>query len=390
MALLKKDTKSNASVDTKSLNEVIILSKRILKILFVVMIIAGVYGLTILLKEWGIVEFILELLGIVAPLFIGIVIAWLFNPLMRKLQKKGVRRGLSATFIYVVLFILIVLIVKAIIPLMFEQINDFVGAIPSTLNDITAWLNNFFEQIGANSNVNIDSMKNEILTTIETYGMSLASSLPDIMVNVLAASFSGLGTLLVGFIIGFFLLIGFDGTDKVMSFLPNKFRKNVNSLFSSIEASLRKFVQGTLTLSTLVFLVSSLGFAISGLKSSILFGLFCGITNIIPYIGPYVGAAPAVIVGFSQGPAVGIGVLITVVLVQVIEGNILNPIVMSKTMKLHPVTIILGLLIFGHFWGIAGMILATPIIATSKIIFQYFDKKYDLFNRKNKKIVEED
>ena len=390
MALLKKETKNSNSVDTKSLNEVITLSKLILKILFVVMIIAGVYGLTILLKEWGVITFILELLGIVAPLFIGIVIAWLFNPLMQKLQKKGVRRGLGASIIYVALIILMVLIVKAIIPLMFEQINDFVGAIPATLKDITSWINNFFEQLGSGSNMNMDSMKNQLLSTIEAYGMGLASSLPDIMVTILTAGFSGIGTVLVGFIIGFFLLIGFDGTDKVMAFLPDKFRKSVSSLFVNIEASLRKFVQGTLTLSTLVFLVSALGFAISGLKSSLLFGLFCGIANIIPYVGPYVGAAPAIVVGFSQGPAVGIGVLITVILVQVIEGNILNPIVMSKTMKLHPVTIILGLLIFGHFWGIAGMILATPLIATAKIVFQYFDEKYNLLNRKNKKIVEED
>lgn len=387
MALLKKEIK-HEEVDTKNLNEVIVLSKRILKILFVVMIIVGVYGLTVLLKELGVVAFLLELLEIVAPLFIGIVIAWLFNPLMNKLQKKGVRRGISAALIYFAIIILLILIVKAIIPLMIEQINDFVGAIPSTLTDITKWLNNIFVQIGGNSNV--ESIKAQLLTNIENYGMGLASSLPEIMMNALATGFSGLGTVLVGFIIGFFLLISFDGTDKVMAFLPNKFRKNVSSLFKDIESSLRKFVQGTLTLSTLVFLVSSLGFAISGLKSSLLFGLFCGIANIIPYVGPYLGAAPAVIVGFAQGPAVGIGVLITVVLVQVIEGNILNPIVMSKTMKMHPVSIILGLLIFGHFWGIAGMILATPLISTGKIVFKYVNKKYDLLNRKKIEIVEED
>ena len=389
MALLKKDI-NTSEVDTKNLNEVIILSKRILKILFVVMIIAGIYGLTILLKELKIISFLFELLEIVAPLFIGIVIAWLFNPLMKKLQQKGVRRGLSATFIYFILIVLVVLLVKAIIPMMFMQINDFVGTIPDILRNINNWLNDVFAKLGAGSNVDINAIKMELLIKIENYGMSLASSLPDVMVNFLKASFSGIGTALVGFIIGFFLLISFDGTEKVMSFLPKKFHKNVTDLFMNIESSLRKFVQGTLTLSTLVFLVSSLGFAISGLKSSLVFGLFCGVANIIPYVGPYLGASPAVIVGFSQGPAVGIGVLITVVLVQVIEGNILNPIVMSKTMKIHPVTIILGLLIFGHFWGILGMILATPIIATTKVIFQYFDKKYDLLNRKRKEIVEED
>ena len=268
---------------------------------------------------------------------------------MKKLQKKGIRRGISAALIYFVIFIVLFLIVKAIIPLLFEQINEFVGAIPNTLTDIKNWLNNLFSQFGNNPNLDINSFKNEILVKIEDYGMSLASNLPDIMVNLLTTSFSSIGTALVGFVIGFFLLISFDGTDKIMTFLPEKFRKSTKSLFSSIEQSLRKFVQGTLTLSTLVFLVSSLGFAISGLKSSLIFGLFCGIANIIPYVGPYIGAAPAVIVGFTQSPAVGIGVLITVILVQVIEGNILNPIVMSKTMKLHPVSIIIGLLIFGHF-----------------------------------------
>lgn len=389
--MFKKNSKGiDTKIDVNNLNDVIHLSKIILKILFVVMIIAGIYGLTILLKEWGIVSFILELLRIVAPLFIGIVIAWLFNPLMRRLAKKGVRRGLSATLIYFVLVIMIFLLVKAIIPLMFEQINDLVGTIPATLRDLVNWINDFFNKITSNSNIDLNSVKTELISKIEDYGMNIASSLPEVMVNIVKSFFSGMGTFLVGAIIGFFLLISFDGTDKVMAFLPKKVHSNITPLFNKIEASLRKYVQGTLTLSTLVFLVSSLGFAISGLKSALLFGLFCGIANIIPYVGPYLGAAPAVIVGFSQGMPIGVGVLITAVVVQLIEGNILNPIVMSKTMKIHPVTIILGLLIFGHFWGIVGMILATPIIAIFKVIFEYFDNKYGIINKKIKENVEEE
>ncbi len=386
--MFKKNNENKINVD--NLNEVINLSKVILKILFIVMIIAGIYGLTILLKELGIVVFLMELLKIVTPLFIGIVIAWLFNPIMKRLSKKGVRRGLSATLIYVVLVIIIVLLIKAIIPLMFEQINDLVGTIPTTLRDIVNWINDFFNKISTNSNVDLTSVKTEMISKIEDYGMSLASSLPEIMVTTVKSFFSGIGTFLIGAVIGFFLLISFDGTDKVMSFLPKRLHTNVTSLFSKIEDSLRKYVQGTLTLSTLVFIVSAIGFAISGLKSALLFGLFCGITNIIPYVGPYLGAAPAVIVGFSQGTPVGIGILITVIIVQAIEGNILNPIVMSKSMKLHPVTIILGLLVFEHFWGILGMILATPIIAIFKVIFEYFDDKYGIINKKTQENVEEE
>lgn len=389
MGVLKKIVHDD-KVDIKSLNDVIKFSRKILRILFIVMIIAGIYVSTIILKEWGIVKFFVELLSIVAPLFIGIVIAWLFNPLMIKLQKKGVRRGISAALIYFVLIILIVLLIKAIIPLMMSQINDLTGTIPSILNDVIAWINNFFSKFSGNSGLKIDSMKLEIISKIQAYGTGLVSSLPEILVNIVKGFFSGMGTFLVGAIIGFFLLISFDGTDKVISFLPKNIKNNTISLFNNIEKSLRKYVQGTLTLSTLVFLVSSLGFGISGLKSALLFGLFCGITNIIPYVGPYLGAAPALIVGFSQGTPIGIGVLITILIVQTIEGNILNPIVMSKTMKLHPVTIILGLLIFGHFWGVIGMILATPIIATVKVIVKYFNDKYNFLNVKDVENVEED
>lgn len=387
--MFKRKAKS-AKLDTVSLNEVITLSKAILKILFVVMIIAGVYGLTILLKELGITKFFVELLKIISPLFIGIVIAWLFNPLMKFFSKKGIRRGIGAAIIYIALSAIIFLLIKAIIPLMFEQINDLVSTIPSTLKGIVNWISDLFNKASNNSNVDLTSVKTEIISKIENYGMNIASSLPEVMVNTVKSFFSGIGTFLIGAIIGFFLLISFDGTDKVMEFLPDKIHNNVTSLFSKIEDSLRRYVQGTLTLSTLVFVVSTIGFMISGLKSALLFGLFCGITNIIPYVGPYLGAAPALIVGFSQGTPIGIGVLITVVIVQTIEGNILNPIVMSKTMKLHPVTIIIGLLVFEHFWGILGMILATPIIATIKVIFEYFNEKYGIINKKFEQNVEEE
>ena len=126
--------------------------------------------------------------------------------------------------------------------------------------------------------------------------------------------------------------------------------------------------------------VTSIAFWIIGLRAPLLFGLFCGITNIIPYAGPYIGGAPAVIVGYSQGPLVGTLTLISIGVVQFLEGNLLQPLIMSKTTKLHPVTIMLGLLVFGHFFGILGMVISTPVIAAIKAIFLFFDDKYGILN----------
>ena len=131
--------------------------------------------------------------------------------------------------------------------------------------------------------------------------------------------------------------------------------------------------------------VSCIAFMVSGLKGAVFFALWNAITNIIPYIGPYIGGIPIVAVAFATDYKLGIVILIVVLAIQLIESYILHPIVMSKTMKLHPVTIIIGLLIFGHFFGIIGMLLATPITAILKTIAIYLNDRYKLLERLNLK-----
>ena len=368
-------------IDKEKLNDVISLSKNILKILYIVIIIAGIYGLTIINKEWQLSKFVIECIRIVAPLFIGLIIAWLFNPLVSKLQKKGIKRGLGATIVYVGFIGLMVLIISLIIPMMSDQLNDLVKMIPSIFDSIKNWIEGLFNNIGNSSSFDIVGLKQDIFSKIELYAAGLTEGLPSASINFITALFSGVTTFAVGLVIGFFLLVSFDSFNNILSFLPRNIQKDTKALGDEIDGSLRKFVQGTMILATLVFGVCSIGFWICGLKSPLLFGLFCGITNVIPFVGPYIGGIPAVVVGLSQGPLVGIGVFIVIVIIQFIEGNLLQPIVMSKTMKLHPVTIMLGLLICGHFWGIIGMIIATPVVAVIKIVWNYFDKKYKILSK---------
>ena len=112
-----------------------------------------------------------------------------------------------------------------------------------------------------------------------------------------------------------------------------------------------------------------------------LFGLICGVTNIIPYIGPWVGGAIATIVGFTVSPLVGILSIVICFISQQIDGIVLQPLIMGKTMKLHPVTIMIGLLVFGYFFGVLGMIIATPTIACMKVILMYVENKYKIKDR---------
>lgn len=368
-------------VDIKRLNDVISMTKKILSIAYVFIVIAGIYAATLIFKEWKVGVFLINLLKIVSPLFIGIVIAWLLEPIVKFLKNHKMHRTLATSIVYVLLIVIIVLIISALIPLLSEQINEIVKSIPAISNQVQTWINDIFNKIGNIDGIDISSLKSELFVRLEEIGSDLTSSLPHLTVKVVSSVFSGLGSLIIGFIIGFYLLMSFDNfNDALISFVPQKNRDDFRGLANEVNTSLRKYVQGTLICASFVFILSTIGFFIAGLKAPILFGLFCGVTNIIPYIGPYLGGAPAILVGFSQGPIVGIISAISVIVAQFLESNILNPIVMSKTMKLHPVTIIIGLLIFGHFWGMIGMLLATPTIAVLKSIILFLDDKYDILS----------
>lgn len=370
---------NDKSVDYKNLNEVILLSKKILKIAFFLIIVVGIYAITMLLKEWKVFNFIYSIIKILTPLFIGIVVAWLFDPLVSFFKKKGIKRGLGAGIVYILLILIILLVLGSLIPVLSSQINDFAKTIPSIINSVTGMIDNVLGKLGDIANFDVENMKTEVYSKIQNVGVNLTNSLPSMTVSLVKSFFSGLGTFVVGLIIGFYLLVSFDSAnDTIFGFLPKKFQDTTRDLVNEVNTSLRKYVQGTLMLASLVFVVSTIGFFISGLKAPLLFGLFCGITDIIPYLGPYIGGIPAVVVGFSQSPITGIITLIAIVIVQFIEGNLLQPLIMSKQLKLHPVTIMLGLLIFGYFFGIVGMVVATPAIATIKVIFTFFDEKYHI------------
>ena len=372
---------NSKEIDKTRVNELVVLGKNVLNVLHILLIIVALYAIIKITKELNIVPFVKTTLKIVSPLFIGLVIAWLFDPFVKWLSKKGIKRGFGALITYFLFLGAIALVLYALIPMLSEQINDFVHTIPSTFDSIKGWVDNIFDKLGTIENFDAMSIKAEIFAKLEEFGVSLTKSLPEIAVTFVQSVFSGMGTFLVGLIIGFYLLVSFNNVyDTLIPLFPKRFQKDAVHLGDAVNSSLRSFVRGALLDSTLVFIITAIALWLVGLKVPILFGLFCGLTNVIPYAGPYIGGAPAVIVGFTQSPTIGILTLIAIFVIQFIEGNFFQPLVMSKTTKLHPVTIILGLLIFGYFWGIIGMIIATPIIAVCKAIFFYFDEKYGILN----------
>ena len=376
--MLKK-FKNKEELDIEKINDTISTMDKILKIAYFLIIILGAFFIIKVFQELHIGKFLTVILKILIPLFIGLFLAWLFAPIVKRLSKKGIKRGLGTTIVYIVFLGLIAVIFCSIVPILTNQINEFVNSIPSIFDSIQKWINDVLGKTSDVGGIDIDGFVNNMYSKMEEYGSSLATTLPDLAVSTVKTLASGLGSFVVGLIIGFYLLIGFDNAGElVITLFPKKVQRDARELLNEVNNSLRRFINGALIDAFFVFVITSIAFMIVGLKAPLLFGLFCGITNVIPYAGPYIGGIPAVIVGLSQNPIIGILTLISVVVIQFIEGNLLQPVIMSKTTKLHPVTIIVGLLIFGHFFGIVGMVISTPLIAVTKSIFMFFMDKFDI------------
>ena len=228
----------------------------------------------------------------------------------------------------------------------------------------------------SSSGLDLDEFKNKLLINITSYGTEIAKDLPTNIINMIMSLFSGIGTIVMGFIIGIYMLIDYENINKHFHKLfPKKIQDDVQFLSDKISIEVRKVVNGTFLVALMVLVCDSIGFTIIGLKAPLLFGIFCGITDLIPYIGPYIGGAVAVIVGLTQDPLIGIGTLIICIIVQIVESYILQPIVMSKASSIHPIIIIITLLVFGHFFGIIGMVLATPCLSILKVLFEFTKEK---------------
>ena len=382
---MKKD-KDNEKLDIPKLNEIIKVSRNILKIMFAFMIIGLILVTTYLIKEWKLINFLGAVLSILSPFFIGIIIAWLLDPIVTWLQKNGFKRAIATVMVFLSFISLVVLLFVLLIPSFADQINEFIGSAPSVLNNIKNFGENLFDKLNNIYDYDFTNIKEQLYGGLSNVVSGLTVTLPNKVISIASSIVSGGLNIIFGLFIAFYMLFDFNNVRKhLFNLLPKSIHADAITLTDRLNKTLKSYVQGTLLIMLLLFIFQSITLAIAGLSSPMLFGMFCAVTNVIPYIGPYIGGIPAIIVGFTISPVTGIFALLAVVIAQFLESYFLNPIVMSKTMKLHPVTIMIGLLIFGHFFGILGMVLATPIISCIKIIFNFFNEKYEIVNMINNK-----
>ncbi len=373
-------------LDVTNLNSLIKTSNRILKIGYIMIIVSLVLVGTYLLKEWKILNIIKNILVVLSPVFIGFLIAWLFEPLVTKLAKKKVPRMLGCIIVYIIIIGAILGIGYFFIPTLASQIKDFVEIAPGIFEELTDFLINLINKLNINNLVETKNLRKDIIKALTDYGMGIASSLPKYIMSIGKSIVSGGLNVILGLMVGFYLLYDFKKVNNsIEKVIPRNWLSNYKELVKRINTSLRSYVQGVLLIMLLVFITQSIGLSLAGLEAPFLFALFCAVTDIIPYFGPYIGGIPAVIVGLTISPITGLCVLISIIIVQQLENNFYQPLIIGHTVQLHPVVIMCGLLLFQHFFGIIGMVISTPVIACIKELTTFVIEKIEENNKALKK-----
>lgn len=340
----------------KKNNENVILVKKILKLIYFLLIMIIVMVSFHIFKTYGFYLLCCRIMKIIIPFLIGLIIAWILKPILDKLKIFRIPPVIGSIMIYFFIFGILILLFKFIIP----DLNSEFGNIHHILNDSYNKINQILLRILKNP----DYVK-KLNAFFIKYARGLLPNIMSLTKNCINYVFY----LLVGLVIGLYALINYDVINSfILNCFPPSKRVFISSLMNKISNTARSCVNGTFIVAFFVFLTSYVAFLIIKVPHPLIYSLLCGITDIIPYIGPYIGGIPVVIIAFGISTKLGYMALITCVIIQLLENYLYGPLIMSHQSKLNPLLIIFGLLLFGNLFGIIGLVIATPIMSIIKVV----------------------
>ena len=341
------------------------------------------------------ISFVFQPIGVfITTLFFPILIAgflfFLFNPIVTFLAKRKIPKGLAILFIYVVFLGLIGLLIGTLGPSLSRQATDLIKDIPSYIKETRKFIESMSETVWFQWTMQQNYFSiDKIINKLQTY----LTNLPSNVTNSLSSVFSvvtniTLVIVTVPFVLFYMLKDGHKFSGALLKFVPKAYRESGDIVLKDTVETLATYIQGQLLVCLFVGLGTFIGYLIIGLPYAILFALICAVTNIIPYVGPFLGGAPAFIVAFLHSPTQALFVVVVILIVQQLDGNIISPLVIGKKLNTHPLTIIIILLVAGNLAGILGMILAVPAYSVVKTIILNIVKFVKLRKDNNEEILE--
>ncbi|ADH98802.1 AI-2E family transporter [Salisediminibacterium selenitireducens] len=319
------------------------------------------------------------------PLLFAGVLYYLFRPIVNLLSRKF-PRGFSIALLYIGFLGLGAGAISLIGPELQKQFYNLMDSVPGIMNDLQYVFmqlqeTDLIEGSGLEEWLDVEDRLEEIGAMISTIAGGLVS-------NTMAFLGTLFNTLLLFFIVPFILFFLLKDGDRLapyaLKFFSEEKQEEIRPVLQNMDFTISRYIQGILIVCTFIGVLYYTGFTIIGVEYSLILAIIGMFTNVIPYVGPWLGAVPAVIVALIHSPLQAFLVIVLVVIIQQVESILIQPNVIGRVMRIHPVTVLLLVLVAGQFAGILGMILVIPVYAVTKVVVTHL---YEIWRGRDPKKV---
>lgn len=317
--------------------------------------------------------------SIITPIIVAYVFYYMLNPLVNFFSKKISRFSASLLAIFVGIITVLIVII-GVVPIIVEQTQNLITAMPRYVEIVKGYLeeysDNAYVQVVVeyvNTNLNASKISERLIT--------IATSVAQGIVSSISSTASVLVTM--PFVL-FFLLKDASKFNKfVISLLPKKLEKSVAETIDEIDDKVGSYIQGQMLVSLCIGVMLFIGYNVIGLHYGFSLATIAAFLSIVPYLGPVIAITPAMLVAASTSWVMVVKMLVVWGVVQFLEGNIISPNIMGRSMNMHPLTVIFVILIGVNISGVVGAILGIPVYSILKVLISKLlislKERYDKF-----------
>ncbi|WP_342646107.1 AI-2E family transporter [Mucilaginibacter sp. CSA2-8R] len=306
--------------------------------------------------------------SVLVPLTFGAVLAMLLLPLSRWLERRGINRGISS----LVSLLLFGLMVAGLVFLLHWQIGDLLKDFSKLQEQLTNLFNEMRDYVRSQFGISTRQQQ-QILKEQQSGGMEKAAGMA---IGTLMSTLGLLvSTVLVMVYVFLFLYFRRHFKTFILRLVSVESKTTAEKVIDEASCVTQQYLTGLGLMIVMLWILYGIGFSIVGIKSAIFFAILCGILEIVPFAGNITGTAITVLIAFAQGGDINMvfGVLITYAIVQFTQTYILEPLIVGNQVNLNPLFTILIIVVGEAIWGIAGMVLAIPVLGMFKVVCDNVD-----------------
>lgn len=305
------------------------------------------------------------------PFVVAGILFYLCRPLVAWLEKKKAPRWIAILAAYFAIILFVYGVVKLVGPVINDQLERFVDNLPAMVSTVADWI----KYVQENRSTFPDFVQEALLNASADVESRIESNVGNIANGILGV-FGLIGgfintifyLVLVPFILFYMLKDSHRFAPSVAVLFPQSKKEHVKNILKEMDKTISTYIQGQMLVSVIVGALLFIGYLIIGLNYSLVLAMFGMFTNVIPFLGPYIAVIPAFLVALFQDPIMALYVAIIMLVAQQIEGNIISPNIMGKTLNIHPLTIIVLILTAGNLIGIIGVIFVIPAYSIVKVL----------------------